>query len=329
MKVGLLAAIAATFSWSLLYIFPSLIGDYSLFDLAVVSYGFAGLGSLLVLFMCRSEVKKLKSTDWAWAALLGFLGYIGYFFLITTAVLAAGPVIPPVMMGSVPIVLAIAGNMRSASVPWRTIAGPLMVAALGIGLVNLSVFDFSNAAQMRTTNSILLGLFVSLLAIASWTGFGLLNESALARRSGMSSMLWSAMLIFMCSVEMLAFIPVGLYLDLSTFAGQPSGLAGTDALLICGAIQGLGATLAGAWAWSVATRRLPLALSAQLIASQTLYATALGLFVHDRWPSAAEAIGTGLLFLGVVWAIQAFYRRQARADSVGGSPERLMANKTT
>lgn len=142
-------------------------------------------------------------------------------------------------------------------------------------------------------------------------------------------MLWSAMLICMCSVEMLAFIPVGLYLDLSNFADQPSGLAGTDALLICGAIQGLGATLAGAWAWSVATRRLPLALSAQLIASQTLYATALGLFVHDRWPSAAEAIGTGLLFLGVVWAIQAFYRRQARADSVGGSPERLMANKTT
>ncbi|QUE77462.1 DMT family transporter [Stutzerimonas stutzeri] len=329
MKVGLLAAIAATFSWSLLYIFPSLIGDYSLFDLAVVSYGFAGLGSLLVLYTYRSEVKKLTSTDWAWAALLGFLGYIGYFFLITTAVLAAGPVIPPVMMGSVPIVLAIAGNMRSASVPWRTIAGPLMVAALGIGLFNLSVFDFSDAAQMRTTSSILLGLFVSLLAIASWTGFGLLNESALARRSGMSPMLWSAMLIFMCSVEMLAFIPVGLYLDLSNFADQPSGLAGTDALLICGAIQGLGATLAGAWAWSVATRRLPLALSAQLIASQTLYATALGLFVHHRWPSAAEAIGTGLLFLGVVWAIQAFYRRQARTDSVGGSPERLMANKTT
>lgn len=329
MKVGLLAAIAATFSWSLLYIFPSLIGDYSLFDLAVVSYGFAGLGSLLVLYMYRSEVKKLKMTDWAWAALLGFLGYIGYFFLITTAVLAAGPVIPPVMMGSVPIVLAIAGNMRSASVPWRAIAGPLTLAALGIGLVNLSVFDFSNATQMRTTNSILLGLFFSLLAIASWTGFGLLNESALARRPGMSPMLWSAMLIFMCSVEMLVFIPVGLQLELSNFANQPSGLAGTDALLICGAIQGLGATLAGAWAWSVATRRLPLALSAQLIASQTLYATALGLFVHDRWPAPGEAIGTGLLFFGVVWAIRAFYRRQARAASFGGNPERLVANKTT
>lgn len=328
MKVGLLAAIAATFSWSLLYIFPSLIGDYSLFDLAVVSYGFAGLGSLLVLFMCRSEVKKLKLTDWAWAALLGFLGYIGYFFLITTAVLAAGPVIPPVIMGSVPIVLAIAGNMRSASVPWRAIAGPLTLAALGIGLVNVSVFDFSNATQMRATNSILLGLFVSLLAIASWTGFGLLNESALARRPGISPMLWSAMLIFMCSVEMLVFIPVGLHLELSNFANQTSGLAGTDALLICGAIQGFGATLAGAWAWSVATRRLPLALSAQLIASQTLYATALGLFVHDRWPAPGEAIGTGLLFFGVVWAIRAFYRRQARADRFGGNPERLVANKT-
>ena len=107
MTLGLLAAIAATFSWSLLYIFPGLVGDYSLFDLAVVSYAFAGLGSLLVLFVYRSEVRQLRLSDWACAALLGFLGYIGYFFLITTAVLAAGPVIPPVMMESVPIVLAI------------------------------------------------------------------------------------------------------------------------------------------------------------------------------------------------------------------------------
>ena len=79
MTLGLLAAIAATFSWSLLYIFPGLVGDYSLFDLAVVSYSFAGLGSLLVLFVYRCEVRQLRLSDWACAALLGFLGYIGYF----------------------------------------------------------------------------------------------------------------------------------------------------------------------------------------------------------------------------------------------------------
>jgi drug/metabolite transporter (DMT)-like permease len=318
MTLGLLAAIAATFSWSLLYIFPGLVGDYSLFDLAVVSYAFAGLGSLLVLFVYRSEVRQLRLSDWACAALLGFLGYIGYFFLITTAVLAAGPVIPPVMMGSVPIVLAIAGNMRSSSVPWRAIAGPLLLAALGISLVNLSVFDFSAAKVVLPTDSILLGLLASLIAIGFWTGFGLLNESALAQRPSMSPMLWSAMLIFMCSVEMLAFIPVGLHLNLSHFASHPSGLAGTQALIVCGLIQGLGATLAGAWAWSIATRRLPLALSGQLIASGTIYATTMGLLINQRWPSPMEALGTGLLFIGVVWAIHAFYRRQTSLTTRGG-----------
>jgi drug/metabolite transporter (DMT)-like permease len=316
MTLGLLAAIAATFSWSLLYIFPGLVGDYSLFDLAVVSYAFAGLGSLLVLFIYRSEVRQLRLSDWACAALLGFLGYIGYFFLITTAVLAAGPVIPPVMMGSVPIVLTIAGNMRSSSVPWRAIAGPLVVAALGICLVNLSVFDFSSTAVVLPTASILLGLLASLLAIGFWTGFGLLNESALAQRPNMSPMLWSAMLIFMCSIEMLAFIPAGLYLKLSHFASQTSELEGTKALIVCGLIQGLGATLGGAWAWSIATRRLPLALSGQLITCETLYATALGLLINQRWPSPMETLGTGLLFVGVVWAIHAFYRRQTQIESM-------------
>lgn len=283
-----------------------------------MSYAFAGLGSLLVLFVYRSAVRQLRLIDWACAALLGFLGYIGYFFLITTAVLAAGPVIPPVMMGSVPIVLAIAGNLRSASVPWRAIAGPLLVAGLGISLVNLSVFDASRAAAVLPTASLLLGLLASLLAIAFWTGFGLLNESALARRPSMSPMLWSAMLIFMCSAEMLAFIPVGLYLKLSHFASHPSGLAGTQALIVCGLIQGLGATLAGAWAWSIATRRLPLALSGQLIASGSIYATTMGLLINQRWPSPMEALGTGLLFVGVVWAIHAFYRKQTRLQTQGG-----------
>lgn len=62
------------------------------------------------------------------------------------------------------------------------IAGPLLVAALGISLVNLSVFDASRAAAVLPTASLLLGLLASLLAIAFWTGSGLLNESALARR---------------------------------------------------------------------------------------------------------------------------------------------------
>lgn len=315
MILGLFAAIAATFAWSLLYILPGLVGDYSLFDLAVVSYAFAGVGSLGVLFVHRREVRRLRPGDWACAGLLGFLGYIGYFFLITTAVRAAGPVIPPVMMGLVPIVLAIAGNLRSASVPWRAIAGPLAVAAVGISLVNLSAFEPGRATTGLSTGSMLFGLSAALLAIGFWTGFGLLNETALARRPGLSPMLWSALLIFMCSVEMLLFIPVGLYLELSSFARQPGELAGTPALIVCGLVQGLGATLAGAWAWSVATRRLPLALSGQLIASQTLYAAALGLLVHQRWPAPLEALGTGLLFVGVVWAIHAFYRRHARLGS--------------
>ena len=119
---------------------------------------------------------------------------------------------------------------------------------------------------------------------------------------------------------MLAFIPVGLYLKLSHFASHPSGLAGTHALMVCGLIQGLGATLAGAWAWSIATRRLPLALSGQLIASGTIYATTTGLLINQRWPSPMEAVGTGLLFVGVVWAITPFIAdKRASRRVVGGS----------
>lgn len=75
------------------------------------------------------------------------------------------------------------------------------MAALGIGLVNLSVFDSSSAIGARPAGSVMLELLASLLAVGFWTGFGLLNETALAQRPRMSSMLWSAMLIFSCSIE--------------------------------------------------------------------------------------------------------------------------------
>lgn len=312
MKGGLIAAIAATFSWSLLYLLPNLIGEYSTFDLAVVSYAFAGLGSLGVLARFRRQLTTLTLGDWLTVGLLGFLGYIGYFFLITSAVIAAGPVIPPVMLGCVPIVLAIAGNLHSQAIPWRSIAVPLLLCALGIMMVNASSFERADGQASQPVAMVLAGILISLLAIGFWTAFGLLNERALSSRPGMDPLFWSALLILMCSIEMAAFLPVGLYLKLSSFVSHGGALKGTSAVLFCGLVQGLGATLGGAWAWSIATRSIPLALGGQLIASETLYATTFGLLIQHRWPSPLEALGTATLFLGVTVAIGQFYRADQR-----------------
>ncbi|MFP8968440.1 DMT family transporter [Pokkaliibacter sp. CJK22405] len=314
MKRGLLAAVAATLAWSLLYIFPRIIGDYTAFDLAVVSYAVAGSGALVILWRYRTQVKALTLRDWLTVGLLGFLGYIGYFFLITSAVMSAGPVLPPVMLGCVPIVLAIAGNLKSRSVPWRSISLPLLAGALGIMLVNLDTLVSSRLDASYSLLSVSLGILASLTAIGFWTGFGIINERALARRPEMNPLLWSALLIISCSIEMVMFLPVGVAMKLSAVVSQSGPLSGGWELLMSGVIQGLVATLGGAWAWSIAARKIPLALGGQLIASQTIYATIMGLMMEHRWPSTLEALGTVMVFVGVVTAINQFYKYARRTQ---------------
>jgi drug/metabolite transporter (DMT)-like permease len=68
------------------------------------------------------------------------------------------------------------------------------------------------------------------------------------------------------------------------------------------------ANVGGAMAWTFASQRLPVALSAQMITMEPTSATILGLLVHRRWPSAAELIGMVVLLMGVVIAIGIFTR---------------------
>jgi drug/metabolite transporter (DMT)-like permease len=60
------------------------------------------------------------------------------------------------------------------------------------------------------------------------------------------------------------------------------------------------------WCWVVASRRLPRALSAQLIVAETLFGLAYGFIFEGRLASPAEAIGGASQFVGVCSAIAAF-----------------------
>jgi drug/metabolite transporter (DMT)-like permease len=56
--------------------------------------------------------------------------------------------------------------------------------------------------------------------------------------------------------------------------------------------------------WNAAAKRLPLTLSGQMIAFETLFAL-LYAFVYDaRWPRAPEMLAIVLLLAGVSWSVR-------------------------
>jgi len=303
-KTGVIAAVAAAFTWSLNFIAPFFIGDYSLGDLAATRFIFSGLIGALILFIYRDSCKGLTKRDWILTAGLGFIGYVGYFISVMIAAVYAGPVIPPAFLGLVPVVLAIAGNAYSSSISWAALRLPLTLAVLGLFFVNANSLTQFNGGL---TGAQVVGTCSAIGAVLLWTWFGIANQRALSKRPDMNAWVWTAMMMIGGSLETLLFLPIGQELGFFQAPSLGFGSMAVVHLYLPALTLAVIASIGGAWAWTIASQRLPMALAGQLLTTEMLFATAFGLLIHSRWPAPLEALGSVLLLVGVVKAIGAFY----------------------
>jgi drug/metabolite transporter (DMT)-like permease len=325
-RYGVIVGLLATLAWSLNFIVPFVIGNYSVFDFALFRFLISGLLGLGFLIFKAKAVRRLRLRDWLMAFWLGLIGYLGYFYAVAAAAIYAGPVIAPAFLGLVPVVLAIAGNLRQHTVSWKELTLPLILAAAGLLLVNISTFSQSSAL---TEQSLFVGVPAALAAVALWTGFGLINQSALAKRPGADAGVWTALILAGAGLGMLSFLPIGL--KLGVFEIPRLGLRWEIAapLYIWGTTLAVLASIGGALAWTFAAQRVPIALSAQLITMETVFGTVLGLLIRRRWPTIAESVGMTVLIVGVVMGMRIFYGRKSialqrraasRATAAGSAP---------
>jgi drug/metabolite transporter (DMT)-like permease len=305
---GVIAALFAAFAWSLNFIVPFVIGDYSVFDFALFRFLISGLLGLSFLACNIQAVRKLRLADWLVACLLGLIGYLGYFLAAVGSATHAGPVIAPAILGLVPVVLAIGGNWRQRAVSWKDLTLPLTLSAVGLLLVNSGSVTQSSVVSMR---SVVVGICLAITAVGLWTWFGILNQSALAKRPQINAGVWTALIMSGAGLGMLVFVPVGSLLGV--FEIPRLGLRWETAapLYIWGTALACGASVGGALAWTFAAQRLPVVLSAQLITTETIFGTIFGLLVRHWWPTVAEIVGMSLLMVGVMLVIWSVYGQRA------------------
>ncbi|WP_460135834.1 DMT family transporter [Pseudomonas sp. S1_E04] len=300
MLVGVTLAVVATLGWALNFITPYVSGDYSLYDLMLVRFLIAGALGVVGVILYRAQLRWLRPGQLCLGATLGALGCLGYGACIAAGVLFGGPVLTPALVGMVPVLLALLGNARDKTVQWRRLAAPLACLTVGLLLSNLS----SVHQPSLGIASWLAGLLFSLSAVALWIGFSVINQQQLMTLPAQAIGLWSALMLLGAGIATLCVLPLLLGLGLLKLPTLGFCIARAGPLYAWSLVIAVMSTVVGAWAWNAATRRLPMVLSGQLIALESLFATLLGLWFQGRWPTPMEAAGLTAVLAGVVMAVR-------------------------
>ncbi|TWF55066.1 DMT family transporter [Neorhizobium alkalisoli] len=308
MLIGILAGLATCALWGLTFVAARAVEPFTTWDLAIARYGIFGLASALLMLDRRFRPIGMTRGRAAIGLMLGGLGYIGYFVFAAYAVKLAGAALPPLIIGTMPILIALIANRGDAALPWSHLTIPIGLIAAGLLTVNL---DTLSAAPVAARSQIIAGLACAGAALAIWVVYGLVNAAVMRSADAPDGLRWTGLQGLGATIGSILLLPFSSFgethASLSNFIGW--------ALLM---------GLAGSWAatffWVVASKRLPLALAAQLIVAETVFGLFYGFVFEMRWPTSAEWVGCMLEVLGLSAGIAAFGRHAGSARKTSAGP---------
>jgi drug/metabolite transporter (DMT)-like permease len=298
MLMGILAGLTTCALWGLTFVAPRAVAPFSPWDLTVARYGLFGVASLLLSLHPRFRPSGLSSARLTTGLLLGGAGYVGYFVSAAYAVRLAGAAIPPLIIGTMPLLLAVIANSRDGSAPWRSLVLPLSLIAVGVAIVNIAAIAASSPEDVE---DLLAGILAAGIALTIWIIYSLVNANVMRSPDAPDGLRWTGLQGIGAALGSLLLLPLTSFGTLNVAPRIESFRFIGWALLM-----GLAGSWFATWCWVVASRRLPLALSAQLIVAETLFGLGYGFLFEGRWPTWAEGIGAALQFVGVGMAIAAF-----------------------
>lgn len=302
---GILCALGAGLVWGLVFVVPVMLGDYPPVMLAFGRYLAFGIVALPLALRGRVRLAALERKDWLAALELSLVGNIMYYLCLAAAIQLAGAPLPTMIIGTLPIVIALVSNLHQASLPWRRLVPSLLVIGVGIALVNqhelAQVSGTMPAGYQR-------GILLAMAATACWTWYPVRNSRWLALRPQISSDIWAtAQGITTLPLALIGMALAGLWFAHNGHFDFPLGPRPLlyVGLMLC---AGLLASWLGTLLWNRASQLLPTALTGQLIVFETLAAFLYAFLWRGKMPGALALAGIGLLVIGVMLGVRAFRR---------------------
>ena len=310
---GVLFALAAGLMWGLVFVGPLLLPEYPATLQSFGRYLAFGLIALPLGWFDRDKLRLLARADWLEALKLALVGNVVYYLFLASAIQRAGGPLPTMIIGTLPVVIAITAKLRRAApgaraeapLAWRRLWPSLVLIGLGIALVNHVELDRLKADPDADMARYALGALLAVGAVACWTWYPIRNAEWLRAHPDRSPRGWAtAQGLMTLPLALAGYALTWLWSALSGDAfAMPFGPRVADFLLLMFAI-GLFASWLGTLCWNEASQRLPPSLAGQLIVFETLAALAYAFVLRRQAPQAETLIGVALLVAGVVWAVR-------------------------
>ncbi len=306
---GTLFALAAGLMWGLVFVAPLMLPEYPAALLSFARYLAFGLIALPLALLDRQRIARLTRSDWIEALKLSLVGNVVYYLCLAAAIQRAGGPLPTMIIGTLPVVIAVSSNLRDAQrdgrLPWLRLLPSLALIAAGIGLVNHVELQQMRQQPDADLGRYVLGALLAFGAVACWTWYPLRNADWLRAHPDRSPSTWAtAQGVATLPLALVGFVGFWLWNGLSGQAFEmPFGPTPGEFVGLMLAI-GLFASWLGTLCWNEASQRLPTTLVGQLIVFETLSALAYAFLLRGQAPELATLAGVVLLVAGVVWALR-------------------------
>lgn len=304
---GVVCGLLAGAMWGMVFIVPEMLAPFSPLEMALgryAAYGAIALG--LMAPRLASLYRRLGRSDFAALVRHALSGNIVYYMLLAYGVKLAGVAPTSLIIGLLPIVVTLMGRHDHGALPLRQLALPLLVVGAGIACINIDLFTHA-AASGASLWQTLAGVLCAAGALLCWSWYTIDNARYLKRNPRFSSAEWSALYGLASGAIALAIAAVAFPLwqaDITGAAGAASGRDWTR-FWIVNSLLALGASVVGNQLWNIASRRVPVTLSGQLILFETLFALLYGFISKQQFPRPLESAAIVLLVAGVAWSVRA------------------------
>lgn len=297
---GVLSGLGAGAMWGLVFLVPKFVPEASPWLMSAgryIAYGI--IAALLIAPRWKRLVALLDRKAWLALIWLSLAGNIVYYLFLVVSVHYAGVAASALIVGAVPVVVALWGLKDKDSPPIRKVGPPIAVAALAIGLIGYESLAGGHVATDANGIAVAIGLVAALIALVLWTAYAVGNSRWMTKMSDVSSHDWSLLIGVVTGALSLLLVPMTLF----TLGELPANFW-PRFLMVSFGIAVLASVVGNAF-WNRASRLLPLSMLGQMIVFETLFAFLYGFIWEQRGPTVIEIVAMVLMVISVIWCVRA------------------------